>query len=257
MFQETKSIIVIYYLAGSSIILLLIVAIIVYTFLHQKKVNHFRQKIHDEEIRNQQSVFNALQEGQEKERTRLAEELHDGIAAKLSGLKMNLEYLKTNSHENINLIETIFKGMAETVDEVREISHNLQPYFFNEKDLEQLISTYIDQLNSQNTCKYGFSFNSSHEALAVTIKLHCYRIITELLYNVYKHSKASLASVQVNIEENKVEIVIEDNGVGFYNNETNGIGIMNIRNRIKICKGSLHIDSSEKGTSVIINIPIN
>ena len=91
MLQELTSGIVIYYLAGTFFLFILIGSIIVYVLLHQKKVNDFRQQLYEKEIKNREAIFDALQEGEEKERTRIAEELHDGVSAKLSGLKMNLE----------------------------------------------------------------------------------------------------------------------------------------------------------------------
>lgn len=260
MLQNTESSnLVAYYLIGSTFLLLLVIAIVTYAFLHQKKVIQLRTQIHEEEIRSQQAVFNALQEGEEKERKRLAEELHDGIGAKLSGLKMNLEYLQANAKENNELIGQVFYGISETLEEVREISHNLLPYFFNERDLEQLLLDYIERFNATGKCRYDLSVNSSGTALDVTIKQQAYRVITELLTNIHKHAKAGFASVQINIEAYKMEIAVEDDGVGFITgtSQSKGIGLTNIQNRITFCKGTIHIDSSENGTSVIIELPLN
>lgn len=257
MFQAQSGI-VIYYLAGSILLLLLVMAIVFYAFLHQKKVIELKTRLHDEDIRAQQAVFDALQEGQERERSRLSEELHDGIGAKLSGLKMNLEYLKSNAHEHQDLIGKVFAGISETVEEVRVISHNLQTFFFADKDIEQMLLNYMEQLGSQNCCRYDLFMNSPATGLDNNIKLQSYRIITELLSNIHKHAKASQASVQINIEDERMEIVVEDNGVGIYSNKAKpeGIGLLNIRNRIRVCKGELNIDSSEKGTTIIIEIPL-
>jgi len=88
--QEFHNEIAIYYLAGTFFIILLIAAIVFYVVMHQKKVNSFRFQLKQEEIKKQDAIYFALQEGEEKERGRIAEELHDGISAKLSGLNMNL-----------------------------------------------------------------------------------------------------------------------------------------------------------------------
>jgi signal transduction histidine kinase len=256
---QTENSVVVYYLAGSVLLLLLIMTIIIYAFLHQKKVIELKVRLHEEDIRAQQAVFDALQEGQEKERARLAEELHDGIGAKLSGLKMSTEYLKINASEHEQLISRIFTGLAETLEEVRVISHNLQPYFFRNKDLEQLLLNYMEQLSSLNGCRYELFMDSPVTDINDNTKLYCYRIIAELLHNIHKHAKASFASVQINVEDDKMEILVEDNGVGFNSNDSDkhGIGLQNIQNRIKVCKGKINIDSSDKGTSVIIEIPLN
>lgn len=249
-----------YFFFGAIPVLLLVTAIITYAFLHQKKVGQLKMMLYEEDLRSQQAIFNALQEGQEKERARLAEELHDGIGAKLSGLKMTLEYLKSTATENAALVSKVFSGVAETLEEVREISHNLQPYYFNDRDLEQLLLNHIEQLNaSTDGCRYDLLMNTPVKGIGKTIKLHTYRIITELLNNIHKHARANLASVQINAEDDTLEIVVEDNGIGMDNARSNseGIGLMNINNRINVCKGKINIDSSEKGSSVIIEIPLN
>lgn len=257
MFQPENSV-VFYYLAGTLLLLALVFAIVLYAFLHQKKVIQLKGQLHEEDIRKQQAVFNALQEGQERERTRLAEELHDGVGAKLSGLKMTLEYLNSHAQEHRELIGRIFSGVSETVEEVRAISHNLLPYSFNDRTIEQLLLNHMEQLSAMNGCRYDLFINPATDGIDNQVKLHCYRIVAELLHNVHKHAKASLASAQINVDEGQLEIVVEDNGVGLYSksNSQEGIGLMNIRNRVKVCNGTINIDSSVDGTTIIIEIPL-
>jgi signal transduction histidine kinase len=260
MLQNTEnSSLTAYYLIGSTFLLLLVVAIVTYAFLHQKKVVQLSKRLHEEEIRNQQAVFNALQEGEEKERKRLAEELHDGIGAKLSGLKMNVEYLKSTARENTELIEQVFFGLSEALEEVREISHNLLPCFFNDRGIEELLQDYMARFSKNNDCKYDLFVSPSVADLDQHMKQQTYRIITELLTNIHNHAKATFASVQINMEDGKMEIAVEDNGIGFNTDhrEIKGIGLINIQNRVTFCKGMMHTDSSEKGTSVTIEIPLN
>lgn len=251
--------IIIYYFVASIVVLLLVVAIVVYAFLHQKKVVQLTMQLHEQELRRRQAVFDALQDGQEKERTRLAQELHDGIGAKLSGLKMNLEYLNLNATEYKDLIAKVFQGLTETLEEVREVSHNLSPYQLNEKDLRRLILNCIDEFNNYDSCSYDLFMNDSARDVEKTIKIHICRIIAELLNNIHKHSKATIASVQISMEGALMEIVVEDNGIGMDNAMINsdGIGLKNINNRVNVCKGTINIDSSQNGTIVIIEIPLN
>lgn len=259
MFQDAKNDLVVYYLIGSTVILLLIAAIVAYAFLHQRKILQFRVRLQQEELRAQQAVFDALQEGQENERSRLAEELHDGIGARLSGLKMTLEFLKANAHSHQDIVTRLFNGVSETLEEVRSISHNLQPSFLADRDLETLLSQYMEQLSAMNGCSYDLSINHPlADRLDAVVTLHAYRIITELLHNIHKHARASLASVQINLENDTLEIVVEDNGIGLHTSgaPAEGIGLTNIRNRVKVLKGTMHLDSSDEGTSVIVEIPL-
>lgn len=258
MRKETENEVLIFFLAGSLIILLLIVAIVTYALVHQKKVVLLRIRLNEEELRRQQAIFDALQEGQEKERARLAQELHDGIGAKLSGLKMALEYLNGNAREHAALITKVFSGVAETLEEVREISHNLQPYFFN-NSIEQLLLDLIEQHNAIGNCNYVLSMNPLEKDPDENLKLHIYRMVAELLNNIRKHAQASQASVQINIEGSMMTIAVEDNGIGIVDGLHNleSMGLKNIKTRVKVCKGNIHIESSEKGTTVIIDIPLN
>lgn len=246
------------FLVSFILVFSLITAIITYAYLHQKKVVQLRTQLHEEELHRQQAVFDALQEGQEQERTRLAQEMHDGVGAKLSGLKMYLEHLKANTRENKALVEDIYSGLAETLDEVRAISHNLQPMAFG-KGLEQLLQEYVGQLNASDTCQYSIQIYNRLGSLDKTVLQHSYRIVSELLNNIHKHAQASQASVQIGIENQLMEIVVEDNGIGLdkASNNLGGIGLSNIRSRVDVCKGLLNIDSSEAGTTVIIELPVN
>ncbi|WP_162902992.1 sensor histidine kinase [Taibaiella koreensis] len=213
----------------------------------------------DEELRGQQAVFNALQEGQERERSRLAEELHDGVGARLSGLKMTTEHLKLVATENVELIGKVYTGISETLEEVREISHNLLPYFVNGKDMEQLLSDRIQGLNATGQCNYSLLINGQLSSLDKTIQLHVFRMISELLTNVQRHAQASLASVQINRDDDMLGIVVEDNGVGMpaQRSGKEGIGLTTVSSRVSVCKGTITTDSSPKGTCVIIEIPVN
>jgi two-component system NarL family sensor kinase len=259
MFRETKDHgIAIVTLEGTAVILLLITAIVIYAFLHQKKIVLLRLRLHEEELQRQQAIFDALQEGQEKERTRLAQELHDGIGAKLSGLKMTMEYLNTNVTQHQVLISKVFSGLTETLEEVREISHNLQPYFFN-NSIEQLLHDLIERHNTVGECSYSLSMSPLEKELDEYLKLHIYRIISELLNNIRKHAQAGQASVQINMEAGRMTITVEDDGIGMHDGHHNleSIGLKNIKTRVTACKGSINIDSSERGTTIIIEIPVN
>lgn len=262
MFRKTENSdpTLIFIFACAVVIMLLVTAIVIYAFLHQKKIVLLRIRLSEEELRRQQAIFDALQEGQEKERTRLAQELHDGVGAKLSGLKMAMEYLQLNGREHAPLIAKVFSGISETLEEVREISHNLQPYFFH-KSLEQLLTDLVEQHNATGSCSYSLSMDPMEKEPEENLKLHMYRIIAELFNNIRKHARADQASVQINIdpESGKMTIAVEDNGIGIQKSTDHpeGAGLKNIKARVAVCKGDLNIDSSDKGTMVIIDIPIN
>jgi two-component system NarL family sensor kinase len=239
---------------------LLVGFLLLYVYLHQMKVNRFKVEIKEQELKKQRELFVALNEGEEKERKRLAEELHDGIGAKLSGLKMSLEYLNTvsgTSKSNDNLLQKIILGFNETIEELREISQNLQPPFMNLLELNAFLSDLVFHFNNKGTCKYLLSIETEHENLNPTVyNKTVFRIVSELLNNIQKHSNASLASVQIVSNNSMTQILVEDNGKGFdFKASAKGIGLLNIRNRIELYNGKFNIDSNNKGTIVIIELP--
>lgn len=240
-------------------ITILVVFILIYVFLHQQKMTRYNLLLKEQELRKQQELFLALHEGEEKERKRLAEELHDGIGAKLSGLKMSLEYLKQHmklNDDNEVVFDKLGTGMHEAIDELREISGNLQPGFLSSKGLQHAINDFVENLNRQNTCRYESFIVINHEQISNRLQLILFRIVCELLTNVHKHAIATQASVQVIPNEHTIQVVVEDNGIGFSEQGMNGIGLINLRNRVELCRGTLNIDSGTNGTVIIVEIPL-
>ena len=86
-------------------------------------------------------------------------------------------------------------------------------------------------------------------------ELTIYRIIMELTSNINRHSSATEATIQLIYHQHQLSIMVEDNGKGFYTAATNGIGLKNISSRVNYLAGSLNIDSGEKGSTIMIDIP--
>jgi two-component system NarL family sensor kinase len=257
MLQETthSNNLVIFYIGGTAFVFLLVVFLLMYVYLHQLKVTRFNIQLREQELKKQQELFVALNEGEEKERKRLAEELHDGIGAKLSGLKMSVEYLKSVSQDDL-LLDKIAEGMNETIEELREISQNLKPAFLSSKGLELALSDLVMHYNNKGNCTYKLFVEMNENGEKQHVQL-VYRIVSELLHNIQKHSGATLASVQIVSGDDMVQIVAEDNGSGFDLNERGqGIGLVNIANRVELYKGRVHIDSTEEGSVIIIELPV-
>lgn len=258
MLQTANNPIILYYLAGTLFFTIMVAAIIFYIFIHQKRVNSFRTQLKQEEIIKQRAIYTALQDGEERERTRIAQELHDGISAKLSGFNMNLEYLKTTaeSDENKILVDRTFNGISDIITELRTLSHNLQLRYFEDHDIVVLIEEYIAQLNQIGLCNFSLFIETSLNQLTNNLRLHCYRIICELLHNIHKHAQATEGFVQIANDDDRLIIIISDNGVGFDKKTSKGIGLTNVINRVNINNGSINVDSSKNGTTTIIELPL-
>ena len=223
-----------------------------------------KQKINTKEIitLQQQKEITKLQgliEGEEKERIRLAQDLHDGINGDLSSIKFQLSSIDTQalSSENKNLFSKAIDMIDNSCDQVRNISHNLSPTAINEFGLINSVINYCSKLEQFHEIKINFQHFGNVIKLSKTIETVIYRIIQELLNNIIKHAKASEALVQINSHEDSLFITVEDNGIGFQHSERKeGIGLKNIASRIAFLNATIEEENNPKGTTFSINIDL-
>ena len=213
------------------------------------------------ELNNQQmNLINEIVGAQEAERKRIAEDLHDDAGATLNALVMHIN----NMPEDIRTGGSSKKYYQQLVDlssnaltNIRSIAHNMVPKDFKASDTFMLLEQRINELNELGKTKYQLITDGSDEKLSNQLAITIYRIINELCANISKHAEATDASIQLLIEDKQVQILVEDNGIGYDNNlPSKGIGIKNINSRIAFLKGTVHVDSNKDGTVTIIEIPI-
>jgi len=224
-----------------------------------------RQKIKNKEIialQQQQEIakLEALIDGEEKERRRIAQELHDGLNGDLSAIKYRLSTLEESGLSAIDTenLTKVINMIDESCAQVRSISHNLMPSSILEYGLIETIREYCIKINTSDTFKIDFQFFGNYIALSKKTETVIYRIIQELVTNILKHSKATEALIQFNYREDELFITVEDNGIGFDKNAISpGIGHKNIKTRIDFLNAQLDVDSSSTGTSYTISIDLN
>lgn len=194
--------------------------------------------------------------GQEKERKRIAGELHDSIGGNLAAIKLQL------SHQtSVNKLETLIRQVDDTYRQVRDLSHDLVPQKFANTGFAELISGYITQFNVPGNATITFHAFPGDEIdrLGASLKVEIYKIIQELITNAQKHSQATKVEVQLTQLDGMLKLLFEDNGRGFSPETVKyGIGFQNIRDRLKLFDGVFTIDSfPSKGTVIDIEIPLN
>lgn len=207
----------------------------------------------------------AILQGQEQERKRLAKELHDGLVQTLSAISLNLKALEEHLQE-LPKVETkaynnAMKLLDEAIVDTRNISHDLLPSVLEHYGLTKAVSDLVDKMNSNKTIRFAFEYNVYHGEFDKVIEVGIYRIIQELVQNIVKHSRADYAHIDLNQLDGFLEIKIEDNGVGFEGTmeemQSNGIGLRNVVTRVRSLNGIITLDSTDrKGTTVKISIPI-
>ncbi len=214
-------------------------------------------------IEKQNEVKRALISGEEKERKRVARELHDGMGSLLSTLRLNAEAIDLNG-KNLNVQEAIaYQNVLEMIDkactELRTISHNMLPSGIEHFGLSATLQSLIKQINHNKSIHFSLDTDGLEALHNQEIELHLYRIVMELVNNVVKHAKAKHASVQLYISDTSITIMVEDDGVGFANvkHEKSGIGLLSVQSRVEALNGKFQVDSRiNHGTTISIEIPI-
>ncbi|TPD65301.1 tetratricopeptide repeat-containing sensor histidine kinase [Flavobacterium microcysteis] len=209
-------------------------------------------------ILDQQQKFD---EGREKEKKRIAKELHDGIMNRLASIRFNLFVLENRTDpETIKHCIGQIEQIQEVEKEVKDIAHDLSHDTFSpKKDYEELLRSLALEVANAASLKISLWFSKSikWETINAVVKMHIYRILQESLHNIKKHAAAKEVSINIAQESELLHIEIKDDGVGFdAEAHSSGLGIGNIQSRAEEMNGSSEITSSSAGTVVRIKIPI-
>ncbi|MBL7924915.1 MAG: sensor histidine kinase [Bacteroidia bacterium] len=209
-------------------------------------------------ISRRSELLNAMLKAQEGERERLAQDLHDGLGAKISALSLEAELLSEKVDFPLKEKSQYIRSLVEEVrQDVRLISRNLVP-----RDLERSGLLYeLDKLqyNIEQTHKKSFLLHSSgmDRRLPYAAELNLFRIIQELANNTLKHAGASDISLELKRDQEQIQVRYFDNGIGFNEGmKTEGIGIINIKARVAHLHGQVSFRrTNQKGFEVLISIP--
>lgn len=242
-------------LSGLTLLILLISALLVRNYRLRQRAEFARQAQVQQQMR-----FNAVIEAEEKERMRIAKELHDGLGQLLSTAKLNVASLEGDVQEEDEvLVKNSMDLIDQSIREVRNISHNLMPSALIELGLVPALNDLFKKINDSKLLRVDFVLRNFDERLNGSTEIALYRIIQEVINNMIRHSKAD--TIQVNLEKvnGKVKLSMEDNGVGFDKNrinESGGLGWKNIISRVSMINGMIDVDSSP-GRGTVINIDLS
>lgn len=198
-------------------------------------------------------------EGEENERKRIAEDLHDGIIGDLSAIKLQVAVLDgTGTRIKEKQLPKIIEMIDQACTQVRRISHDLMPASIEDFGLIESLNQYCKKLNFAHKTQIEFQTFGVYTPLSKNHESTLYRIIQELLNNIIKHAEAKQALVQMNFHEDEISISVEDDGKGFQTDSVHeGIGLKNVRSRVKLLQGELDVKSSAMGTFVHILVDLN
>jgi len=241
----------IYFFLFAAVSLFAVALVILVYFRHKSAIRKARIKTMDREKKLE--VANAMIEGQDTERKRIAMDLHDGISPKLGSLRLMID-----SHfEESDVYSEVSDSINDLDHNIREISHRMLPSQLESKGLIVALTRFINLLNQNNKATIKF-YTTVENRLEEKYELNIYFLFYELINNALKHSGATEIIAQL-LDGNKVmSLSVEDNGKGFDpEKEYTGIGLRNIRQRVTYLNGELEIDSVVgEGTAVMIEIVI-
>jgi len=238
------------------LIAFLLLASILLWFLFQQRQKRIQQQLVTIQKEQEVLTLESLIAGEEKERLRIAQELHDGVNGDLAAIKFKLTSLLKMNNKVINDAVTMIDSSCQ---QVRAISHNLVPPSLKDFNLIEAIHSYCENMNT--THKPDISFQSIGDAIDLNkkIEVNIFRIIQELVTNAVKHANASTIGVQTSNRDSTLLITVEDNGEGYENQsaKNKGIGLQNIKSRVEYLNATLEVVSNIDGTYNTIEVDLS
>lgn len=221
------------------------------------------QKQREEKLLRDQELasIDAMITGQEKERKKIAQDLHDDIGSSLTTARMCIENVieKSAPNESKKILENAYSILNETYSKVRHISHSQKSSVLNSYGLVGTLEQLAQRINAAQSIKVELIHHGLEGRLSNSLELNIFRTIQELLNNIIKHANATHASIILTGYDDHISVIVEDDGTGFSLDKlsSNGTGIHSIKIRVENLDGSMEIDTKiNRGTSINIEIPI-
>ena len=212
------------------------------------------------------AAIEAIHKGQEQERQRIAQELHDGLSQQLAAANMLLTSMETDIEtlkpESKHAYFTLSEILCQAIQDVRNISHNLVPMALSVAGLFTTIKDLCVNIEAASKVKIRFQKSGDDQKIDQFLAVALYRITQELLNNIIKHAEATDVGVKIDQQINAITLLVKDNGKGFEVESdkipTGGIGLKNIASRLQGLRGRMTIESSpQKGTLTEIVVPLD
>lgn len=229
--------------------------ILLFGFVYSRQ--QLRQRAEKEAL--QRTSFQAVIKAEEKERSRIARELHDGVGQLLAAIKLHTSVFEVQlSPPFSEKVKEQIQMIDEAVQEVRHISHNLMPVALMNKGLMAALRTLADRLEGK--LQFELYIDDETRRFDAQTEMSIYRMVQEVTGNMLKHAEASRIVVDIQGDGTDLLISIRDNGKGFdlaLVEKSSGIGWENLKTRTNLMGGTMEIQSAPgKGTSVLFVLPV-
>jgi PAS domain S-box-containing protein len=211
------------------------------------------------------SLTGRVESVQEEERTRISREVHDKLGQELTGVKLELAFLRDQlAHSGpdvLSRIETITKQVDQTMQSVRKIATELRPVVLDQLGLLPAIEWQAGDFQAKTGITCTLNFYLRTVAMSIDRSTGVFRIFQEILTNVARHAKASQLNISVQEHKGHLLLLVSDNGRGITDEEVSGsksLGLLGMRERALLLGGETKIERNpDKGTIVTVRIPMD
>lgn len=206
----------------------------------------------------ERKLVHALMDAREQEREFLASELHDNVNQLITATKLLVDSART-SMDKEELLSLSSFNLQFAADEIRKLSYSMVSYDLKEYGLRYAVNAFLTMLGKACTISFELVLDESLlVVLSAVQQLQVYRIIQEGINNIVRHAGASYAGIHLSRREDRISLILSDNGKGFsINGLKRGMGLYSISNRVKLLKGQLNLKSQAgEGTTIEIHFPM-
>ncbi|MEP0262675.1 sensor histidine kinase [Dokdonia sp.] len=223
----------------------ILVSILIFGYIYYRKMQLYAKN--KEQL--QEAYAQNLIKSQEKQRTRIARELHDSVGQKLMLLSQKT---RTANDPSMDILA------KETLEELRNALKGLHPAIIEKLGISTSLQSLVNQVDANTSIFFTTEIDKVDDYFTKEASLHLYRIIQELLNNIVKHADTKSVYVSVIKEDQSIKTVIKDNGKGFNfeekYNSGKSLGMKTLLERAKIINSKIEINSVlGKGTTVILH----
>src|SRR6056297_1501492 len=229
------------------------------------EIFNYLRKVEDARKNEDKKILNAIMMTEEKERKRIAKDLHDGLGPLLATVKISVSALLKKEKEpgNIEIIKNADGVITEAIRSIKDISNNLSPHVLNNFGLATAIKKFANNINQLKKTAIHFHSNMFNQRLSNSVEIILYRIVCELIHNSIQHADAEHIEISLNNRNNIIDLFYDDDGKGFnfsyetiFNNK--GSGLQNMISRLDSIHGYHEIESKPgKGFHAYVSINIS
>jgi len=217
------------------------------------------QKLAQAALKN---VSGQLIEAQEKERSRIARELHDNICQRLTLLSLEIQHAMKESEgmPPTDPMEEVWEHCSEIARDVQALSHELHSSMLDLLGLTAAVKNFCHEFSNQQGIIVEFAYTGVPEPLPRDASLCLFRVVQEALHNAAKHSGVDFFEVQLQGRSDVIDLEVRDAGAGF-NLETvqknGGLGLISMQERVHLVRGTFAIESEPNhGTTIRVTVPL-